>query len=179
MQPKRIVILGNAGSGKSSLARRLGEKLALPVVHLDRLFWRPGWTKPAASEFRVSVAEALKGSRWISEGNYHRRTFDLRLPNADLIIWLDTPRLVCMKRVVLRSLRNKPRPDLPEGCAEKIDAEFAAFLRYVWRFDRDERPAIETARRAQGLNVPVIHLRGPAQVDKFVAALASGHDPRE
>ncbi|KAA8998941.1 AAA family ATPase [Affinibrenneria salicis] len=173
MQPKRIVILGNAGSGKSSLARQLGEKLALPVVHLDRLFWGPGWTKPVASEFRVRVSAAIKDSRWICEGNYHRRTFDLRLPTADLIIWLDAPRLICMKRVALRSLRNEPRPDLPDGCTEKIDAEFVSFLRYVWRFDRYERPAIEAERRAKGLNVPVVHLRGKAQINEFVSAIIS------
>lgn len=75
MPPKRIVILGNAGSGKSSLARQLGEQLALPVVHLDTLFWGPNWTKPVASEFRarVRVSEAVSGSHWICEmQNFYR-----------------------------------------------------------------------------------------------------------
>ncbi len=89
---QRIVILGNIGSGKSTLARRLGERLGAPVVHLDTLFWQPGWREPDNEAFRERVRGALAGEAWISEGNYARRTFDLRLPRADLILWLDTPR---------------------------------------------------------------------------------------
>ncbi|HEY5008664.1 MAG TPA: hypothetical protein VII42_11705, partial [Caulobacteraceae bacterium] len=92
---RRIVILGNAGSGKSTLARRLGERLRLPVVHLDVLFWEPGWTEPDNEAFRTRVRAAIAGDDWISEGNYLSRTFDLRLPRAELVIWMDTPRLTC------------------------------------------------------------------------------------
>lgn len=89
---QRIVILGNAGSGKSTLARTLGQRLNLPVVHLDTLFWEPGWVEPDADQFRTRVHEAINADSWVCEGNYARRTFDLRLPRTDLIIWLDTPR---------------------------------------------------------------------------------------
>jgi hypothetical protein len=111
MHMQRIVILGNSGSGKSTLARAIGERLGLPVVHLDRLFWSPGWVEPEAEVFRDQVRSALARDAWVCEGNYARRTFDLRLPRADLIIWLDTPRWVCLKRVVLRSLSRRPRAD--------------------------------------------------------------------
>ncbi|VVP60929.1 hypothetical protein [Pseudomonas fluorescens] len=116
---QRIVILGNAGSGKSTLA--LGMRLGLPVVHLDTLFWEPDWVEPDAEQFRARVSEAVAPTAWICEGNYARRTFDLRLPCADLIIWLDTPRLTCFTRVILRSVMNLPRPDLAAGCTEKLD----------------------------------------------------------
>ena len=85
---QRIVILGNAGSGKSTLARALGQRLGLPVVHLDTLFWEPGWIEPEADRFRARVRAALASETWICEGNYARRTFDLRLPRADLILSL-------------------------------------------------------------------------------------------
>jgi adenylate kinase family enzyme len=100
---QRIVILGNAGSGKSTFARKVGERLHLPVVHLDKLFWEPGWSKPNCEVFRGRVNEAISQKAWICEGNYHRQTFDLRLPRADLIIWLNTPRVTCLRRVALRS----------------------------------------------------------------------------
>jgi adenylate kinase family enzyme len=96
---QRIVILGNAGSGKSTLARQVGERLHLPVVHLDKLFWGPGWSKPQNEAFRARVNEALSGDGWVCEGNYHRQTFDLRLPRADLVVWLNTPRLACLRRL--------------------------------------------------------------------------------
>ncbi|CNI61364.1 topology modulation protein [Yersinia massiliensis] len=168
MQLNRIVILGNAGSGKSSLARKLGQKLSSPIVHLDRLFWGPNWTKPVADEFRNKVIEAISDSRWICEGNYSRRTFDLRLPKADLIIWLNTPRLTCLKRVLIRTFRNEQRPDLPDDCSEKIDLEFLSFLRYIWHFDQKYRPLIEAERQAMGPNVPVIYLNSEVQVFDFI-----------
>ncbi|MBM3104439.1 AAA family ATPase [Pseudomonas sp. V1] len=164
----RIVILGNSGSGKSTLARALAKRLGVPVVHLDRLFWEPGWTEPDAQAFRARVTTAVAADAWICEGNYARRTFDLRLPRAQLVIWLDTPRLTCLARVAMRSALNRPRADMPVGCSEKLDREFLNFLKYVWRFDRDYRPSIEAVRLTVGPQVPVIHLRGARQIAAFL-----------
>lgn len=172
---QRIVILGNGGSGKSTLARLLGQRLNLSVVHLDKLFWEPGWAEPDAEQFRERVREAVAGDAWVCEGNYARRTFDLRLPRADLVIWLDTPRLTCFMRVLLRLLRNQPRPDRAEGCEERLDVEF---LKFVWTFDRGYRQGIEAVRQKVGPQVPVLHLQGKRQVRAFVEGLpAASGDP--
>ena len=171
---QRIVILGNAGSGKSTLARALGQRLGLPVVHLDRLFWEPGWAKAPTHVFRARVSEAISGERWICEGNYHRQTFDLRLPRADLVIWLDTGPVRCLARVVMRSALNRPRDDLPEGCVERLDADFLAFLNYVRTFDREKRPGIEDHRLALAAHVPVVRLRGTRQISRFLEAPLAG-----
>ncbi|HEX4197708.1 MAG TPA: hypothetical protein VHZ26_09715 [Caulobacteraceae bacterium] len=169
---RRIVILGNAGSGKSTLARRLGERLNLPVVHLDVLFWEPGWTEPDNDAFRARVRASMAGDAWISEGNYARRTFDLRLPRADLVIWLDTPRLTCIRRVILRSALARPRPDLAAGCKEGLlDPDFAEFLRYTWDYDRKSKPRIEAAREAIAPDVPVVHLHDKRETESFLASL--------
>ena len=168
---QRIVILGNAGSGKSTLARALGKRLGLPVVHLDTLFWAPGWVEPEAEQFRAKVHEAVAPDAWVCEGNYARRTFDLRLPRADLVIWLDTPRLTCFKRVIVRSVMNRPRPDLPAGCTEKLDRAFLTFLNFVWQFDRGYRPGIDSQRQAIGPDVPTVHMRGSRQIAAFLASL--------
>jgi len=173
---QRIVILGNSGSGKSTLARALGTRLGHPVVHLDTLFWEAGWVEPDAETFRTRVRQAVAADAWVCEGNYARRTFDLRLPRADLIIWLDTPRLTCWRRVLLRSLLNRPRSDLPAGCSEKLDREFLAFLSYVWNFEQRQRPGIEAARQAIGPGVPVVHLRGARQIRQYLAGLPN-HTP--
>jgi adenylate kinase family enzyme len=165
---QRIVILGNSGSGKSTLARQLGQRLNVPVVHLDTLFWEPGWVEPDAEVFRARVRAAMTPDTWVCEGNYARRTFDLRLPRADLIIWLDTPRVTCFKRVVLRSALNRPRADLPVGCTEKLDRAFLSFLNYVWNFERSTRPGIEAMRLAVGPRIPVVHLRGARQIAGFL-----------
>lgn len=168
---QRIVILGNAGSGKSTLARALGKRLSLPVVHLDTLFWEPGWIEPDAEQFRARVREAITPDAWICEGNYARRTFDLRLPRTDLIIWLDTSRLTCLIRVIMRSVMNRPRPDLAAGCTEKLDRAFLTFLNFVWNFDRGYRSGIEAARLAIGPQISTVHLRGTRQIAAFLDSL--------
>lgn len=161
-----------AGSGKSTFSRMLGERLSLPVIHLDKLYWGPKWSKPALGDFRQRVEVALSGPGWICEGNSHRQTFDLRLPHADLVIWMDTARTVCLKRVAIRSLLNRPRADLPVGCSEHIDAEFFSFLRYVWNFDGEDRPKIESERLLHGPHVPIIQLNGRSSIADFMSGLA-------
>ncbi len=145
--------------------------LGLPVVHLNRLFWEPGWVEPDAEQFRARVSAAVAPKAWVCEGNYARRTFDLRLPGADLIIWLDTPRLTCFTRVIRRSVMNRPRPDLPAGCSEKIDRAFLTFLHFVWNFDRGYRPGIEAARQAIGPHITTLHLRGSRQIRDVLHSL--------
>lgn len=175
--PRRIVILGSAGSGKSTLARQIGERLGLPVVHLDVLFWEPGWRQPDDAVFRARVAAAIEGGSWISEGNYSRQTFDLRIPRADRVIWLETPRLFCVWRVLVRGLKGGRRPDLPAGCQERMNWNYLTFLLYVWNFDRDIRPRIDACLRSVAPSVPVARLFNRADIAAYLATLPS-HEPR-
>lgn len=153
-RPQRIVILGRSGSGKSTLATRLGAELDLPVVHLDRLYWQPGWVGLDRASFRARLAEALAGDRWITDGNFSS-SLDLRLPRADLAVWFEVPRLVCIRRALGRVWRHygRSRPDLAPGCPERIDW---AFLRYIWNFDRDTRPGIMAGIAEHGVRVPMV-----------------------
>lgn len=83
--------MGNADSGKSTLARTLGKRLDLPVVHLDTLYWEPDWVDPDAEQFRLRVSEAIATNAWMYEGNYARHTFELCM---DFRSWLP-PRYRC------------------------------------------------------------------------------------
>ena len=78
------------------------------------------------------------------------------------------PRVTCLRRVILRSVLNRPRADLPVGCSEKLDR---AFLQFVWTFDRGYRPGIEANRLAIGPQIPVVHLRGNKQISAFLDGL--------
>jgi adenylate kinase family enzyme len=174
----RIVVVGCQGSGKTSLARDLGRKLALPVVHLDVLYWRPGWKPSDTASFRIRVADAIAGDGWVVDGSFSGLAFDLTLARADTLIVIERPRWLCLWRVVWRSAfdRDRTRPDLPEGCPEQFDWDL---LRQVWRYDADRRPRIEAERLRYGAEVRIVRLIGDREIADFVDASSSAQDPEQ
>ncbi len=137
---QKVIIIGCAGSGKSTLAIKLGERLGLPVIHLDRLFWQPGWVSIPREELAEIIKGLITQPRWVIDGNYSA-TLDLRLAACDLVIFLDMPRWLCLWNVLKRRImyHKRSRPDMTEGCPEQLDWEF---LRWIWHFNRDRRPGI-------------------------------------
>jgi adenylate kinase family enzyme len=128
----RVMVVGCAGAGKTTFARRLAEKLELPAIHLDFHFWQPGWLPPDRQAWREQVVALAARPEWVMDGNYSN-TYDIRMPRADSLVWLDYPRVVCMRRVLMRTIEGygRTRRDLPDNCPERLDL---AFLRYVWEF---------------------------------------------
>lgn len=166
---QRISVLGGPGSGKTTLARALGQRLGLPVVHLDMLFWRPGWVESDRDELAARVAAITARKAWVIEGNY-ASTWPSRLAHGDSFILLDMPTPLRLWRVVRRSLRHwgQTRPDLPEGCPEQLDL---AFLRFSLRY-RGEPRGRALALLAQAAETQDCHrLRSVAEVRRFLAAL--------
>ena len=160
----RIMILGSAGSGKSTLATRLGEITGLPVVHLDRLFWNPGWVATPKDEMTRRVIESASCERWIIDGNYSS-TLDFRIERADSIIFIDFNRYLCTYRVVKRRIKNRgnTRYDLGEGCPEKIDWPF---LTWIWGYPNHSRKPI--LDKLDGCGKNVYHLRTRNDVKQFI-----------
>ena len=164
----RIVILGCGGSGKSTLARAMGEKTGLPVVHLDRIFWKGNWEHISREAFVQQLEEVLKQEKWILDGNYSA-TIELRLSRCDGVIYLDFSRWRCLLGVLKRILQNygRTRPDMGPNCPERFDWEF---LCWVWNFNRDNRKnlyaMLEKVNHAQ-----VIILKNRRQVRAFLNSL--------
>lgn len=166
---QRIAIIGCSGVGKSTLAVKLGERLGLPVTHLDALFWEADWVQSQTPVFRARVRAALAGGRWIAEGNYVSRIGDLTLAAADAVIWVSQPRWLSLWRVTWRMLRHlgKSRPDLNPECREKLDSELHV---YIWSFDKLRRPRIEAALTELAPK-RLIRLDGDRAISAFLAGL--------
>ena len=163
---KRILILGCPGSGKSTAAKRLAKKINIPVVHLDKLFWRDGWMNVSREEFDALLEDEMKKDAWIIDGNYSR-TVAWRLQCADTAIFFDYPTYICLWRVIKRVFLKYgvSRSDMGGNCPEKIDLEF---LNYVARFRRTQRgKMLELLSAAKDVNVIII--KNIQQFKKFEA----------
>ena len=165
---KRVIVIGCSGSGKSTLSRKLSEKTNLPVVHLDKLFWSEGWINIPREEFNILLREELKKDKWIIDGNYDR-TLEERVNRCDTVIYLDYPRRTCFLGVFKRVLLNygKVRPDMAEGCPEKIDLEF---LQWIWNFNKEHRDKLyKTLKKEKGKQIYIF--RNRKQCNEFLRNL--------
>ena len=162
---ERIVIIGCPGSGKTRLARALGDKLGLTVVHLDRLWWKQGWENVTREEFDTRLENALKLDSWIIDGNYNR-TMDVRLEKCDTIIYLDYSRWACLWGMLQRVLGNygKNRSDMPDGCPERFDWEF---VKFIWNFNENNR-VINYTRIAKYKHAKAIVLKNRKETRAFL-----------
>ena len=165
---ERILIIGCSGSGKSTLARALREKLGLPLVHLDQLWHRTGWTHVTREEFDAQLEVALNMDRWIIDGNFSR-TIQQRLPKCDTIIYLDFSRWECLLGVFQRIIKNygKVRPDMADVCPERFDWDF---LKFVCNFNKNNRVRNYTWL-ASAKHAEKIVLKNRAEVKNFLKAL--------
>ena len=165
MKSQKIIIIGSGGSGKSTFARELGEKLDLPVIHLDSEFWKPGWVMPEREEWLKKLENLLSEPKWIADGNY-LSSLEFRLSKAEAVIFLDFKRSVCIYRVIKRYFKHRrgTRPDMAEGCGEKIDLEFTKWL---WSFPKKVRPQmIEILAKYPEKNI--VALRNSKEVKEFL-----------
>ena len=95
---RRVLVIGSCGAGKSTFSRRLHKLTGLPLLHLDRHYWKPGWVESEVDEWKAKVEELIAGDEWIIDGNYGG-TMEMRMRRADTVIWLDLPRYLCTYRV--------------------------------------------------------------------------------
>ena len=152
--PRRIAVIGRGGAGKTTVALRLGEELGLPVVHLDRLAWDPSWQPVDPELFDRRQAAAVAGDAWVIDGGYLSSPgWPERVRRADLVVLVEAPLLVCLERIVRRSLARTcgRRPDLPAGCDEAFSL---FFLRWTLGWSRRNREALTRVERTR----PVVRI---------------------
>jgi len=163
---KRILVIGPGGAGKSALARKLGELLKIEVLHLDSFYWRPGWIEMPKGEWLQTVQALLGRDAWIMDGNYSG-TLELRLKACDTVIFLDLRPTLCIWRVVKRAFqyRNRNRPDMPEGCHERVTLDFVL---WIWNYSRRTKPKV-VKLLSFAPDKKIVWLRSRAEVQRFLA----------
>jgi adenylate kinase family enzyme len=161
---KHIAILGQAGAGKSWLARELAEALGLPVIHLDRLYWKPAWVPTPEPEWKAIQRREVAREAWIADGLQEGRSMpELWLDSADTIVFIDASPLSCVWRVIGRRRRGDTGPEGPADCEPApFYRAFPKFLRFLWLYDRRVRPEVlaELDRRRADQQVAVLRNEG-------------------
>lgn len=165
--PQRITVVGPGGAGKSTLAARIGPLLGLPVIHLDREYWLPGWVRPDPESWQRRVRELAGRDRWVIDGNYGG-TLGARVERADLIVLLDLPRRVTIPSALYRTVRARHRPDMAPGCDERIDVDF---LRWLWRYPTESRPLVHAAVDAARARDRLVVLRSRRAAARWAESL--------
>jgi adenylate kinase family enzyme len=166
---KRVLVIGSGGAGKSTFARRLGEKIGLEVIHLDVLYWKPNWVETDKDAWQKTIEKVIKRDSWIMDGNFSG-TLDVRIPAVDTVIFLDLPTVVCVYRIFKRLMlyRKGTRPDMAEGCGEKFDWEFTKF---VWNYKTRTRPKVEELLKQFDNEKTIVRLKSKSEVEKFLSKI--------
>jgi hypothetical protein len=154
MSMQRVVILGRGGAGKSTVARRLGEVLGLPVIELDKHFWQPSLVPLPKDQWVKVQLDLTNQPRWVMDGDLGPYdVLPVRLSAADAVLLLDFPMWLCLWRTLRR---GKERWD------------FWWWL-ITWRWL--ERPKIR-GLLAEHPSVEVHAFQSPKELDQFLSKLA-------
>ena len=165
--PRRVLVIGSPGAEKTVLAREIAERLKIPCIELERLYWRPGWRAPSADEWRRQVEELAAREQWVIVGTFPS-TLDARVARADWLVYVDAPMPVCFVRKfkemfrARRSAKSEPAP----GCAPRYDA---GLLRFIWNFPTTVAPRINDVIARERRNRAIFILRTKRDRDDFLA----------
>lgn len=155
MRMKRVLIIGPGASGKSTLARQLGEITGLRVIELDKAFWQPGLVQTPRNKWVAFQQKLVVENEWIMDGDLGPYdAIEVRLRAADTIIFLDFSLVRCAWRAIRRS---RERPD---------------FWLWLWRYRRQSRPFLMKAISENAPDANIHILRNPGAVKRFVGNLA-------
>jgi len=174
-RPRRVLVAGTAGVGKTILAARIGAVLGVPHTEIDGLYHGPGWTPRV--EFVAEVEAFSAEPAWVTEWQYSM-VRPLLLQRCDLLVWLDLPTAQAMRQVIARTLRRRWRQEeMWNGNTEPglltIFTDEEHIIRWAWG-TRHKTEGLVTAARSDYPELPIVRLTRHRESDRWLAGVLAG-----
>ena len=171
----KINIIGTSGSGKSTFSKQIAQKLNIPHIELDGLFWKENWTPSSDQKFFTNIEKAINSENWILDGNYDR-TQHIKWDKVDQIIFLDMPFYLVLFRIIKRSLiRSLTRKKLWAGNQENILKHLftkdSLILWVIKTFHKNRREYSLLENNNEIPNINFIRLKSKRQLKAFYESL--------
>jgi len=165
----RVMVIGNAGGGKSTLCRAICARHGLPYHPIDRMQWQANWLPVPESRFLAAHEALLAQGRWLIDGYGSWPSVERRLQEADTIVFVDHPLRIHLWWAAKRQVKSlfAGRPDGPEGC--RMWPVTLRLFRMMWWLHREMRPKLAAAIEARRGRARIVHLRSPRELDAFAA----------
>ncbi|HCH0719310.1 TPA: adenylate kinase [Vibrio parahaemolyticus] len=173
---KRINVIGSSGSGKSTFAKALAQKLDVTHIEMDKLFWKAGWRESTDHEFFSNLKMALTQSEWVLDGNYSR-TESIKWQDVDTIIWLDYSRTVTFYRAIKRALtRIYTKQEVWEGTGNReslyrLLTKDSIVLWSIKNYAKRRQKYLQLKRELSGSPIQFVHLTNPKKAQAYLEKL--------
>lgn len=168
---KKILVIGNSGSGKTTFAKTLAEKTNFPLIHLDKLFWCGNWEHVTREEFDNFLQIELEKEKWIIDGDFSR-TMNHRFQYADTVFYLDFSTFACLWGATVRVFKSfgKTRDDMGGNCPEYFDKQKISLYKSIIFYNKVRRKECYHLI-SQFTNKNIIIFKNRRQVKKYIKNL--------
>ncbi|XWK87293.1 MAG: AAA family ATPase [Phormidium sp.] len=175
MNPQRISVIGTTGTGKTTLAKQISQRLAIPHIELDALYWEPNWVEAPEHIFRQRVLKALSNDSWVVDGNYSP-VRNIVWVKADTIVWLNYSLLVILTRLLWRSLeRSLTQKELYNGNRETLQKSFfsrdSILLWALQTYSRRRKEYPILLAQPEYSHLKIVELRSPKATNNWLGKL--------
>ena len=168
----RINVVGTSGCGKSTVGKRLAERLSVPYIQLDELFWKPNWAESTDEELYPKLEKSLSADEWVLDGNYNRTT-SIKWKRVQMVVYLDLPFHIVLYRIIRRSLlRGIRNEELWHGNKETLWKHlFTRDSMILWtikRFSMNRKRYTELFEKPEYSHIKFVRLCSDKEVEDFV-----------
>ena len=168
----RINVVGTSGCGKSTVGKRLAERLSVPYIQLDELYWKSNWGESTDEELFPKLEKALSPDEWVLDGNYNRTT-SIKWKRVQMVVYLDLPFRIVFYRIIKRSLRRGIRnEELWHGNKETLWKHlFTRDSMILWtikRFSMNRKRYTELFEKPEYSHIKFVRLCSDKEVEDFV-----------